>query len=312
MRHFNAVSGVTASRHGHCGTGRPLQRDRGRCSTLGRPMSEATRLSPAQLRQCCDASSFAFATTEELEELEEIFGQQRAKEAAAFGIGIRREGYNLYVLGPAGAGKQTLLRQLVSREAVREGAPADWCYVFNFDQPHQPRALQLPAGRGVKLRDDMSLLLDELLAAIPAAFDSDEYRARTEQIDAEFTERAEKAFRELAELASNQGIALLRLPTGFSLAPVKKDGEVVSPEEFAQLPSEERERIEKVIGELQGAASRSCCAMRNGRTRSIASVCASSMARWRATRSARWPTRSSNAMPSCRRSARISPRSSTT
>jgi lon-related putative ATP-dependent protease len=209
------------------------------------------RLSPTQLRQCCDASGLAFATTDELEELEEIFGQVRAKEAAAFGIGIRRDGYNLYVLGPAGAGKQTLLRQLVGREAAGESAPADWCYVFNFQEPHRPKALRLPPGRGVKFRDDMSLLVDELLAAIPAAFDSDEYRARTEQIDAEFTERHEKAFHELAELASSQGIGLLRLPTGFSFAPVKKDGEVISPEEFAQLPPAEHERIEKAVGELQ-------------------------------------------------------------
>jgi len=210
-----------------------------------------TRLSPHALRQCCDASALPFATTDDLEEVEEIFGQQRAKDAAAFGIGIRRDGYNLYVLGPAGAGKQTLLRQLVGREAARASAPSDWCYVFNFDHPHQPRALQLPPGRGTKFRDDMNLLVEELLAAIPTAFDSDEYRARTEQIATEFTERHEKAFRELAESAKAQGLALLRLPTGFSLAPVNKDGEVISPDEFAQLPVEERERIEKSVQKLQ-------------------------------------------------------------
>jgi lon-related putative ATP-dependent protease len=214
-------------------------------------MNETARLAPAQLRQCCDPSALAFATTDELEELDAIFGQQRAKDAATFGIGIRREGYNLYVLGPSGAGKQALLRRLVGQEAAGEPAPNDWCYVHNFDQPHQPKALRLPPGRGTKFRDDMRVLVDELLAAIPAAFDSDEYRARTEQIGAEFTERHEKAFRELAELASSQGIALLRLPTGFSFAPVKKDGEVLSPEEFAQLPDEERQRIEKTVADLQ-------------------------------------------------------------
>lgn len=214
-------------------------------------MNQTARLAPEQLRRCCDPSALAFATTDELEELEDIFGQQRAKDAAAFGIGIRREGYNLYVLGPSGAGKQTLLRQLVGREAARERAPDDWCYVYNFEAPHQPKALALPPGRGAKFRDDMRLLVDELLSAIPAAFDSDEYRARTEQIDAEFTERAERAFRELSELASSQGVTLLRLPTGFSFAPVKKDGEVISPDEFAQLPEEERARIEKTVADLQ-------------------------------------------------------------
>ena len=214
-------------------------------------MSRDTMLQPPQLRRRCDPSTLAFETTDELDDLEEIFGQTRAKSAVEFGTGIRREGYNLYVLGPAGAGKQTLLRQLVGRKALAEPPPADWCYVYNFEAPHRPRALELPAGRGARLRDDMRQLVDELFAVIPAAFDSDEYRARTEQIEAEFTERHEKAFRELAEQAASQGIALLRLPTGFSFAPVKKEGEVVTPEEFAQLPAEERERIEQTVRTLQ-------------------------------------------------------------
>jgi len=214
-------------------------------------MSRDTILKTSLLRRRCDSSTLAFETTDQLEDLDEIFGQVRAKSAVDFGIGIRREGYNLYVLGPAGAGKQTLLRQLVGRKAAEEPPPADWCYVYNFDAPHRPRALELPAGRGVKLRDDMRQLVDELFAVIPAAFDSDEYRARTEQIEAEFTERHEKAFRELAEQAAGQNIALLRLPTGFSFAPVKKDAEVVTPEEFAQLPAEERERIEQNMRALQ-------------------------------------------------------------
>jgi hypothetical protein len=201
-------------------------------------MSQATLLQAAQLRRRCDPSTLAFATTDELEDLDEILGQVRAKAAVDFGIGIRREGYNLYVLVPAGAGKQTMLRQLVGRKAADEPSPADWCYVYNFDAAHQPRALKLPAGRGAKLRDDMRALVEELLAAIPAAFESDEYRARTEQIEAEFTERHEKGFRELGEQAASQHIALLRLPTGFSFAPVKEDGEVITPAEFGQLNRE--------------------------------------------------------------------------
>ena len=214
-------------------------------------MSRATILQSAELRKRCDPSALAFATTDELEDLDEVLGQLRAKSAVEFGIGIRRDGYNLYVLGPAGAGKQTLVRQIVGRQSANEPTPADWCYVYNFAAPHQPRALRLPAGRGIKLRNDMKALVDELLAAIPAAFDSDEYRARTEQIDAEFTERHEKAFRELAEEAAEQHIALLRLPTGFSLAPVKDDGGVVTSEEFSQLPAEQQQRIEQAMRALQ-------------------------------------------------------------
>jgi len=213
-------------------------------------MPDLSRLDPSQLARRCDPDSLAFADTSELADLDESFGQQRATDAIEFGVGIRRDGYNLYVLGPPGAGKQTLLRQVIGREAATAPRPDDWCYVNNFDHPHQPRALRLPAGRGAALRDAMRRLVEELLAAIPAIFDSDEYRARTEQIDAEFSERHDKAFAALAEQASGQDIALLRTPTGFTLAPVK-NGEVISPEAFAALSREEQEKIEKTINALQ-------------------------------------------------------------
>ena len=213
-------------------------------------MTDLGRLSPSQLARRCDPAQFAFAHTGELEDLDEGFGQERARGAIEFGVGIRRDGYNLYVLGPPGAGKQALLRQVIGRQAAAEARPDDWCYVNNFGEPHRPRALRLPAGRGALLRDAMRKLVDELLAAIPAVFDSDEYRARAEQIDAEFSERHEKAFSALAGEASAQEIALLRTPTGFTLAPVK-NGEVITPEAFAALSADEQQKIEKTIGSLQ-------------------------------------------------------------
>jgi len=63
---------------------------------------------PAQkLRRVCDPGQFEFTSTEELPELEEIIGQERATRAIDFGIDIPCYGYNIYALGPAGAGKMT-------------------------------------------------------------------------------------------------------------------------------------------------------------------------------------------------------------
>jgi lon-related putative ATP-dependent protease len=213
-------------------------------------MNKIEPLAPEQLYRRCEADRFVFQTTAELEDLTEIIGQARAIGAARFGIGMRRDGYNLYVMGPSGIGKRATVRRLLEQRVVEEPRPFDWCYVHNFSQPHKPRAIRLPAGRGEKLRADMQQLLEELRATIPAVFEGEEYRRRLAQINDEFGAAQTKAFEEVGEAATQRRIALLRTPNGFSFAPVK-DGEVISPEEFAKLPAEEQQRIERDTGMLQ-------------------------------------------------------------
>lgn len=207
-------------------------------------------LPPNKLYTHCDAAQLPFNSTADLEDLNEFIGQPRAASSIEFAVGVRRPGYNLYVMGPTGAGKHAMVEQFLSERARREPCPNDWVYVNNFDHPHKPLALELPAGRGSELREDMQRLIDELRIAIPATFDSDEYRNRSEHIDAEFSERHEKAFGGLSEEAATHHVSLLRTPAGFSLAPTK-DGEVIAAEDYERLPAEEKKRIEDAISMLQ-------------------------------------------------------------
>ena len=213
-------------------------------------MNTPRRLEPADLYRRCPPDALPFTSTAELPDLGEIIGQERARGAVEFGIGIAREGYNLYVMGPAGTGRHALVRQMLEARPAVATEARDWAYVNNFAQPHKPLALDLPAGKGAALKQDMRQLMEELGSAIPSAFESDEYRSRVEQIDAEFTERQEQALTGLGEDATREGVGLLRTPTGFSLAPVK-DGEVIAPEDYAKLPDAERERLGKAMTELQ-------------------------------------------------------------
>ncbi len=96
----------------------------------------------------------------------------------------------------------------------------------------------------------MKRLVRELRAALPAAFERDDYRARHEVIDQQFKERSEQGFGELQRRAEQQGIALLRTPMGLALAP-RRDGKVLTPEMFEALPEAERERIQKEIEGVQ-------------------------------------------------------------
>ena len=174
----------------------------------------------------------------------------RAMDAIRFGTGIRHDGYNLFVLGPSGIGKSSMVRQFLEKKASDEHKPDDWCYINNFAQPHKPQVLRLPSGRGEELRQRMEQLVDYLRSAIPALFEGDEYRAKAGAIQEEFSKRQEQAFKELGDDAEKQQIALLRTPEGFAFAPIR-DHEVIPPDEYEKLPEEERQRVETAIAELQ-------------------------------------------------------------
>jgi lon-related putative ATP-dependent protease len=213
-------------------------------------MAKIKPLSARKLCQECKPSQFTFKTTDELEDLTDVIGQDRAVEAIQFGIGIQREGYNLFALGPSGTGKRTTIGQFLDLKAAAEPTPPDWVYVNDFEKPHKPRAIKLPSGLGVVLRDDMEELLEELQTAIPAAFESEDYRTRKQEVEEEFKERQEQAFTEVQKKAQERNVSLIRTPVGLAFAPMQ-DGDVVSPEDFQKLPEEERKRVESEIGGLQ-------------------------------------------------------------
>lgn len=208
------------------------------------------QLKPDSLFQCCDPEQFDFRTTAELEDLTEVIGQPRAVDAVKFGMGIRRQGYNLFALGPAGMGKHSLVQRYATKQAATEPLPPDWCYVNNFKERHKPHMLRLPPGHGVTLAGEMEQLVEELHAAIPAVFESDEYHTRSQEIEEELSEREEQALKAIHENAEQKQIALIRTPTGFTLAPVRH-GEVLAPDEFEHLPEKKRKRIKQNIEELQ-------------------------------------------------------------
>ena len=208
------------------------------------------KLKVTELYQRCDTEQFDFKTTAKLESLDEIIGQKRAVGAIRFGVGIQRDGYNLFALGPNGIGKSSLVRRYVEEKAQSKDIPSDWCYVNNFQQPHKPHVLELPAGMGHELSIDMEQLIEDLHAVIPAVFESEEYRTRSQVIEEELSERQERAIDELRKAAREKGISLINTPTGITLAPTRND-EVMKIEDFKRLPKEERDKIEEDTELLQ-------------------------------------------------------------
>ena len=207
-------------------------------------------LAPHVLRPGCDPSAFAFSSSEELDGLDHLIGQERAVDAIRLAVEIPHRDFNLYVLGPTGSGRHWAVDGLVRRQAETMPVPDDWAYVNNFEAPDRPRAMRLPPGVGQTLKTAMQGLVDDLAVEIPALFESDEYQSQRRALDEEFGQRHEGAMADFVEKAKAENVALLRTPMGFMLAAVR-NGEIVKPDVYNTLSEAEQQEIDTRIERLQ-------------------------------------------------------------
>ena len=211
---------------------------------------QAGKSLPAEaLYRRCDPGQLTFDTTESLEKFSEVPGQERAVEAIHFATEIDVGGYNVFVLGPTGAGRHTFVRQFLESKAAAQAVPSDWCYVYNFDDPRQPKALRLPAGVSKDLRVDLEHAIQDAQTVIPAAFESEDFQAQQEALTEEFKEKQEQAFKTVESEAKERGIGVIQTPTGIAFIPLL-DGEAMKPPEFEKLPKEQQKKIHRDVEEL--------------------------------------------------------------
>ncbi len=202
----------------------------------------AEELPVDKLCRICDPQMLGYETTEEVEPLETIIGQERAVKALEFGLGIKELGFNIYVAGPPGTGKTTAVQRFLEEVARDKAVPPDWCYVNNFRDPYRPNALRLPPGKGRKFQKDVKNLVDGARREIPRVFESDEYAAQKEESIQGFQKQKQEFLSQMGEKAQEEGFLLQLSPMGLLIVPVK-EGKPLSEEEFRALSPEVKEEL---------------------------------------------------------------------
>jgi lon-related putative ATP-dependent protease len=219
-------------------------------------------VAPDDLYRRCDPDGLGFETTAEVEPLDVTVGQDRALNAMQFGLEIRSDGYNLFVAGPPGTGRNSTLRATVRRMAAERPLPPDWCYVHNFHDYRQPSVLSLPAGRGRALARAMDGFIDACRREIPRHFESEEYAERREEVSRELQAAREATFSPVEAQARERGFTLNPTQMGIATVPLKPDGQPMSREEFAALPEETRRDMQAKGDELQSLISQAMMQVR--------------------------------------------------
>ena len=214
------------------------------------PAGAAGALAADRLYRDADLAQLTFATTADLEPIEDMIGQDRAAQAIRFGTRIERPGFNLFVIGPPGAAMQQAVQGVLKIQARAEPSPKDWVYVNNFVNTDKPIAIELPPGRAAQFRDAVHELIDDFGTAIPAVFQSEDYQTRRSAIDEEIRKKQSETFAALSAKASQKDIAIVRTPFGFALAPTEED-KVVPPEVFSAWPEARRSEVQATMRELE-------------------------------------------------------------
>lgn len=207
-------------------------------------------LTPDELRRTFDPKALGIKTTEQLKPQEGIIGQKRAVAALQFGLHIQKLGYNVYVAGPPGIGKMTAIQSFLGELAKDSGKPVDWLYINNFDDPYQPKALKLPAGRGRKLQQAVKELVEQVRRNLAKAFESEEYGNKRDQVVKAVGKQRDTVLERLGQRAAKAGFDIQATPFGIVMIPVR-NGRPLGDAELAVLPAAVREELQRRQEQLQ-------------------------------------------------------------
>lgn len=209
-----------------------------------------TRLDHARLHRAPDDSALRFESTDDLPDLPDVVGQTRAMEALRFGLGIRRKGFNLFVLGSQGSGRHSMVRRFVQQRAETEPVPDDWIYVHDFERPHRPKAIRLPTGRGRVLQRDVDAMLEALPGRLQTALQSEAHRNKRRTLERALERRRARRLRALELEANTHKLTLSSSDDILGFSPLYR-GKPMTVEQFAALSPKRQEQIEASIDALE-------------------------------------------------------------
>lgn len=207
-------------------------------------------LKPEDLKNICSCEKFTFTTTNEVQPLINIVGQDRAIRAIETGLNTKADGFNIFITGPTGTGRNTTIKAILEERAKKEKIPNDWCYVHNFSDPNRPNAISLNPGEGFTFKKDMTNFINIAKDKISKAFESEEYDNERNRITNSINEKSMALSEEISKIAKNLGFQVTYSPTGVFTIPIVDD-KPIKPEEYQHLPEEKKVEIEKNRQALQ-------------------------------------------------------------
>lgn len=189
-----------------------------------------------KLRRRFSEEDFPFSTTDEIEPLREIIGQERALRALQLGLDMESIGYNIFITGFVGTGRKTTIKAYLEKISHKEKTLFDYCYINNFQVPDMPLLLKLSSGQGIKFKKDMLVLRNTIVKTVPQIFDSDEYQDEKKSLIEKYHDMEKEFFHKFEKEVSSKGFSVIQIQAGSytrpDIAPII-DGKAMPLEQIA-------------------------------------------------------------------------------
>ena len=142
-------------------------------------------------------------------------GQEKAIEAIKTGLKVKGRGYNIFVTGSSGTGRNSAVRRVLAEQLHKEPPQLkDLCYVNSFKNEDRPRLLVFDAGDGRRFKRDMNYLISSVRKAVPKILMSEDYKDRYGRVSREFEGRQKELIREFEDKLTKASFVMVQIQSG--------------------------------------------------------------------------------------------------
>lgn len=184
-----------------------------------RPATPLPELETSQLRWYCPQDLIPAETTEGVEPIEGIIGQDRALKALKLGVELYGPGYNIFICGLSGTGKATTIKTILEKIQPRKVLTRDFCFVNNFEDPDRPRLLVFERGQGRRFQADMAEAMQMVVERIPGQFEEEEFLKKKQSLIDEYNRLEAELFGSFEKQIAPDGFLLGRVQEGQAVHP---------------------------------------------------------------------------------------------
>lgn len=171
-----------------------------------------TPLKPEELKWKCPSEALDFETTADITPTGEIVGQERAIRALKLGLEIPSIGYNIFVTGISGTGRETTIKNILNSIDTSTDDLRDIMYVRNMEDPRTPVVLTFPAGDGIRFEEALEECVQLLKSNIPTVLSSEKAEMEVRGVRVTYDDRKKALIDAVKKEASEAGFSIVNVP----------------------------------------------------------------------------------------------------